>query len=160
MTPTTGKIGRFTNTEHNSIADDKEMYRAGPRPHIPFPPDLTLYVNLVAKGAPKFFKTLDKEMCIPLLAENNPVYVLRREFCQSVNMYFNTQGGCSHGRSHISPPAEEYPERGGNRIRDQAVNPGEWPLADLCRANTGQTCKYEVTPVGVLASHPPAPEST
>jgi hypothetical protein len=34
------------------------MYRAGPRPHIPFPPDLILYVNLVAKGAPKFFKAL------------------------------------------------------------------------------------------------------
>ncbi len=33
------------------------MNREGPRPHIPFPPDLTLYVNLVAKGAPKF-KTL------------------------------------------------------------------------------------------------------
>ncbi len=30
----------------------------GPRPHIPFPPDLILYVNLVAKGASKFFKTL------------------------------------------------------------------------------------------------------
>ncbi len=34
------------------------LYRAGPRPHIPFPPNLILYVNLVAKGAPKFFKTL------------------------------------------------------------------------------------------------------
>jgi hypothetical protein len=34
------------------------LYRAGPRPHIPFPTDLILYVNLVAKGAPKFFKTL------------------------------------------------------------------------------------------------------
>jgi len=30
----------------------------GPFPHIPFPPNLILYVNLVPKGAPKFFKTL------------------------------------------------------------------------------------------------------
>ncbi len=28
-----------------------------PNPH-PFPPDLILYLNLVAKGAPIFFKTL------------------------------------------------------------------------------------------------------
>ncbi len=28
-----------------------------PVPHIPLPPDLILYINLVAKGAPKFSKT-------------------------------------------------------------------------------------------------------
>jgi hypothetical protein len=28
------------------------MYTVGPRLEIPFPPDLILYVNLVAKGAP------------------------------------------------------------------------------------------------------------
>ncbi len=39
-------------------------YRAGPRPHIPFPPDLILYVNLVAKGAPKFFKTLAPRLTV------------------------------------------------------------------------------------------------
>jgi hypothetical protein len=27
---------------------------AGPRPHIPFPPDLILYVNLVAMGPMKY----------------------------------------------------------------------------------------------------------
>jgi hypothetical protein len=32
--------------------------QGGPRPHIPFPPELILYVNLVATGAPKFFRTL------------------------------------------------------------------------------------------------------
>ncbi len=32
--------------------------QGGSPPHIPFPPDLILYVNLVAKGAPKFFRTL------------------------------------------------------------------------------------------------------
>jgi hypothetical protein len=38
---------------------------AGPRPHIPFPPDLILYVNLVAKGAPKFFiKTLAPRLTV------------------------------------------------------------------------------------------------
>ncbi len=37
------------------------------------------------------------------------------------------------------PPAGEFLERGGSRIRDQAVNPGERPPADPCRANTGQT---------------------
>ncbi len=40
------------------------LYRAGPRPHIPFPPDLILYVNLVAKGAPKFFKTLAPRLTV------------------------------------------------------------------------------------------------
>jgi hypothetical protein len=40
------------------------LYRAGPRPHIPFPPDLILYVNLVAKGAPKFFKTLAPQLTV------------------------------------------------------------------------------------------------
>ncbi len=34
------------------------LYRAGSRPHIPFPPHLILYVNLVTKGAPRFSKTL------------------------------------------------------------------------------------------------------
>jgi hypothetical protein len=32
--------------------------QGGSLPHIPFPPNLILYVNLVAKWAPKFFKTL------------------------------------------------------------------------------------------------------
>ncbi len=48
------------------------MHRAGPRPHIPFPPDLILCVNLVAKGAPKFFKTLAPRLTvldIPYLAD-------------------------------------------------------------------------------------------
>ncbi len=40
------------------------MYLAGPRPHIPFPPDLILYVNLVAKGAPKFIKTLAPRLTV------------------------------------------------------------------------------------------------
>ena len=40
------------------------LHRAGPRPHIPFPPDLILYVNLVAKGAPKFFKTLAPRLTV------------------------------------------------------------------------------------------------
>ncbi len=40
------------------------LYRAGPQPHIPFPPDLILYVNLVAKGAPKFFKTLAPRLIV------------------------------------------------------------------------------------------------
>jgi hypothetical protein len=43
------------------------MYRAGPLPHIghiPFPADLMLYVNLVAKGAPKFFKTLAPRLTV------------------------------------------------------------------------------------------------
>ncbi len=40
------------------------LYRAGPRPHIPFPPDLILYVNLVAKGTPKFFKTLAPRLTV------------------------------------------------------------------------------------------------
>ncbi len=46
--------------------------QGGPRPHIPFPPDLILYVNLVAKGAPKFFKTLAFRLTvldIPYFAE-------------------------------------------------------------------------------------------
>ncbi len=34
------------------------------RPHIPFPWDLILYVNLVAKGAPKFFKTLAPRLTV------------------------------------------------------------------------------------------------
>ncbi len=34
------------------------------KPHIPFPPDLILYVNLVAKGAPKFFKTLAPRLIV------------------------------------------------------------------------------------------------
>ncbi len=38
--------------------------QGGPRPHIPFPPDLILYVNLVAKGAPKFFKTLAPRLTV------------------------------------------------------------------------------------------------
>ena len=48
------------------------LYRAGPWSHIPFPPDLILYVNLVAKGAPKFFKTLAPRLTvldIPYLAD-------------------------------------------------------------------------------------------
>ncbi len=40
------------------------LYRTGPRPHIPFPPDLILYVNLVAKGALKFFKTLAPRLTV------------------------------------------------------------------------------------------------
>ncbi len=36
------------------------LHRAGPRPHIPFPPDLILYVNLVAK----FFKTLAPRLTV------------------------------------------------------------------------------------------------
>ncbi len=40
------------------------LYRAGPWPHIPFPPDLILYVNLVAKGAPKFIKTLAPRLTV------------------------------------------------------------------------------------------------
>ncbi len=40
------------------------LYRAGPRPHIPFPPDLILYVNLVAKGALKFFRTLAPRLTV------------------------------------------------------------------------------------------------
>jgi hypothetical protein len=40
------------------------LYRVGPRPHIPFSPDLILYVNLVAKGAPKFFKTLAHRLTV------------------------------------------------------------------------------------------------
>jgi hypothetical protein len=39
------------------------LYRAGPRPSL-FPPDLMLYVNLVAKGAPKFFKTLAPRLTV------------------------------------------------------------------------------------------------
>jgi hypothetical protein len=37
---------------------------AGPRPHMPFPTDLILYVNLVAKGAPKSFKTLAPRLTV------------------------------------------------------------------------------------------------
>ncbi len=40
------------------------LYRAGPWPHIPFPPDLILYVNLVAKGAPNFLKTLAPRLTV------------------------------------------------------------------------------------------------
>ena len=36
----------------------------GPRSNIPFPPDLILEVNLVAKGAPKFFKTLAPRLTV------------------------------------------------------------------------------------------------
>jgi hypothetical protein len=36
----------------------------GPRPHIPFPPDLILYVNLVAKGSKKFYKTLAAHLTV------------------------------------------------------------------------------------------------
>jgi hypothetical protein len=42
----------------------QSLYMAGPRPHIPFPPDLILYVNLVAKGAPKLFKTLASRLTV------------------------------------------------------------------------------------------------
>ncbi len=34
------------------------MFVQGGSPHIPFPPDLILYVNFGAKGAPKFIKPL------------------------------------------------------------------------------------------------------
>jgi hypothetical protein len=34
------------------------MFVQGESPHIPFPPDLILYVNLGAKGAPEFIKPL------------------------------------------------------------------------------------------------------
>jgi hypothetical protein len=43
-----------------------------PRSHIHFPPDLILYLNLVAKGAPKFFTTLapwPTAMDIPYFAD-------------------------------------------------------------------------------------------
>jgi hypothetical protein len=40
------------------------LYRASPRPHIPFTPNLILYVNLVAKGAPKFIKTLTPRLTV------------------------------------------------------------------------------------------------
>ncbi len=36
-----------------------------------------------------------------LLAENNSFYVLRREFCQSDNIYFNTREGLSHMGSSV-----------------------------------------------------------
>jgi hypothetical protein len=35
-----------------------------PDPTSLFPPDLILYVNLVAKGAPKFFKTLAPRLTV------------------------------------------------------------------------------------------------
>jgi hypothetical protein len=35
-----------------------------PHPTSLFPPDLILYVNLVAKGAPKFFKTLAPRLSV------------------------------------------------------------------------------------------------
>jgi hypothetical protein len=37
---------------------------ADPRPHIPFLPDLIFYVNLVPRGAPKFFKTLAPQLTV------------------------------------------------------------------------------------------------
>jgi hypothetical protein len=40
------------------------LYMAGPRPHIPFPPDLILYVNLIAKRASKFFKILAPQLTV------------------------------------------------------------------------------------------------
>jgi hypothetical protein len=48
------------------------MYRVGPLPYIPFPPDLILYVNFVTQGAPKFFKTLAPRLTVldvPYLAD-------------------------------------------------------------------------------------------
>ena len=51
-------VSLFTKKIQNGQIFLRRLYRAGPWPHIPFPPDLILYVNLVAKGAPKFFKTL------------------------------------------------------------------------------------------------------
>ncbi len=38
--------------------------RVPDRPHIPFPPDLIMYVNLVAKGALKFLKTLAPRLTV------------------------------------------------------------------------------------------------
>ncbi len=35
-----------------------------PRTHIPFPPELSLYVNLGAKGGPKCFKTLAPQLTV------------------------------------------------------------------------------------------------
>ncbi len=41
------------------------MFVQGGSPtNIPFPHDLILYVNLVAKGAPKFFKTLAPRLTV------------------------------------------------------------------------------------------------
>ncbi len=61
-----------------------------------------------------------------LLAENNSVYVLCGEFCQSDNIYFKTRGGRSHMGVHMSALLwRSFPERSGNRICDQEVNPGE-----------------------------------
>ncbi len=45
------------------------LYRAGPRPHIPFPPDLILYVNLVAKGALKTLAPRLTVLDIPYFAD-------------------------------------------------------------------------------------------
>ncbi len=47
-----------------TVVYKRVLHRAGPQPHIPFPPDLILYVNLVAKGAPKFFKTLAPRLTV------------------------------------------------------------------------------------------------
>jgi hypothetical protein len=48
------------------------LFRAGPRPHIFFPPDLFLFVNFVAKGAPQHLLSLGSsltELGIPYFAD-------------------------------------------------------------------------------------------
>jgi hypothetical protein len=64
--PSSGKAERRTGQNHINIFFFKYCVCTG-RVHDPtslFPPDLILYVNLVAKGAPKFFKTLAPRLTV------------------------------------------------------------------------------------------------
>ncbi len=64
-----GGGGRGVSTPQGKAViwiNDYFLYMAGPRAHISFPPYLILYVNLVAKGAPKFFETLAARLTVVL----------------------------------------------------------------------------------------------